>query len=446
MLVSIGYSACHWCHVMAHESFEDDDTADLMNRLFVNVKVDREERPDVDGVYMDAVQAMTGHGGWPLTIFVTPEGKPFYGGTYFPNESRHGMPSFRDVCRAVDEHWREHRDDASAQAERLTEAVARSGGLEADGRSRARDPRCRVPGPAVPARRGVGRLRPRPQVPADDEPRAAAPGARPQPRADAARRRGHLARRHGLGGHVRPPRRRLRPLLGGRLLDGAPLREDALRPGPAGPPLPPRLAGDRRGPLPPGPGRDRHLRPAGPPPCRRRPVLGRGRRLGGRGGDLLHLAAGGHPGGAGRCRRPGHRVVRGHAARQLRGLQHPPPPRSGRPDPAPGDRGRPGSPLPGPGATGPPGPRRQGPDGVERAHDRHAGRGRGGGRTSPPGSRPPCRSAEFLLASLRDADGTLDAGLAGRRRRSPGRGPAPRLRRRPRRLGRRLHPAGRSHG
>ena len=132
VLVSIGYSACHWCHVMAHESFEDDDTADLMNRLFVNVKVDREERPDVDGVYMDAVQAMTGHGGWPLTIFVTPEGKPFYGGTYFPNESRHGMPSFRDVCRAVDEHWREHRDDASAQAERLTEAVARSGGLEAE--------------------------------------------------------------------------------------------------------------------------------------------------------------------------------------------------------------------------------------------------------------------------------------------------------------------------
>jgi uncharacterized protein YyaL (SSP411 family) len=133
VLVSIGYSACHWCHVMAHESFEDDDTADLMNRLFVNVKVDREERPDVDGVYMDAVQAMTGHGGWPLTVFLTPEGKPFYGGTYYPNEARHGMPSFRDVLRAVDQHWREHRDDATAQAERLTEAVARSVDLEAEG-------------------------------------------------------------------------------------------------------------------------------------------------------------------------------------------------------------------------------------------------------------------------------------------------------------------------
>jgi uncharacterized protein YyaL (SSP411 family) len=133
VLVSIGYSACHWCHVMAHESFEDDDTAELMNRLFVNVKVDREERPDVDGVYMDAVQAMTGHGGWPLTVFLTPDGKPFYGGTYYPNEPRHGMPSFQQVLHAVDEHWREHRDEATEQAERLTEAVARSVDLQAEG-------------------------------------------------------------------------------------------------------------------------------------------------------------------------------------------------------------------------------------------------------------------------------------------------------------------------
>src|SRR5262245_9983197 len=139
ILLSIGYAACHWCHVMAHESFEDDDTADLMNRLFVNVKVDREERPDVDGVYMDAVQTMLGQGGWPLTVFLTPDGKPFYGGTYFPDEARHGMPSVREVLRAVDEHWREHRDDATEQAERLTEAVARSGALEATG----------VPGPDV---------------------------------------------------------------------------------------------------------------------------------------------------------------------------------------------------------------------------------------------------------------------------------------------------------
>jgi len=139
VLLSIGYSACHWCHVMAHESFEDPDTADLVNRLFVNVKVDREERPDVDAVYMDAVQTMTGQGGWPLTVFLTPDGRPFFGGTYFPKEPRHGMPSFRELCRAVDEHWREHRDDVTSQAERLTEAVARSNGLEAEG----------VPGPEV---------------------------------------------------------------------------------------------------------------------------------------------------------------------------------------------------------------------------------------------------------------------------------------------------------
>ena len=97
ILLSVGYSSCHWCHVMAHESFDDDETAALMNELFVNVKVDREERPDVDAVYMAAVQAMTGRGGWPMTVFLTPDAVPFYGGTYFPPEDRHGMPSFRRV-------------------------------------------------------------------------------------------------------------------------------------------------------------------------------------------------------------------------------------------------------------------------------------------------------------------------------------------------------------
>ena len=97
ILLSIGYSACHWCHVMAHESFEDPATAALMNEHFVNIKVDREERPDVDAIYMEAVVAMTGSGGWPMTVFLTPEGEPFYGGTYFPPEPRHGMPSFRQV-------------------------------------------------------------------------------------------------------------------------------------------------------------------------------------------------------------------------------------------------------------------------------------------------------------------------------------------------------------
>jgi len=99
LLVSIGYSACHWCHVMEHESFADEATAALMNELFVSVKVDREERPDVDAVYMDAVVALTGQGGWPLTVFLTPDGEPFFGGTYFPPEPRHGLPSFRQVLR-----------------------------------------------------------------------------------------------------------------------------------------------------------------------------------------------------------------------------------------------------------------------------------------------------------------------------------------------------------
>jgi hypothetical protein len=102
ILLSIGYAACHWCHVMERESFEDEETARLMNESFVPVKVDREERPDVDAIYMQATQAMTGHGGWPMTVFLTPDGDPFVAGTYFPPEDRHGMPSFRRVLLAVE--------------------------------------------------------------------------------------------------------------------------------------------------------------------------------------------------------------------------------------------------------------------------------------------------------------------------------------------------------
>ena len=120
VLLSVGYSACHWCHVMAHESFEDESTAAVVNDLFVNVKVDREERPDVDAIYMEAVQAMTGHGGWPMTVFLAPDGRPFFGGTYFPKESRHGLPSFVDLCRAVAEAWRDRRHDLLEQAGVLT--------------------------------------------------------------------------------------------------------------------------------------------------------------------------------------------------------------------------------------------------------------------------------------------------------------------------------------
>jgi hypothetical protein len=126
LLVSIGYSACHWCHVMERESFDDEGTAAVMNELFVNVKVDREERPDVDAVYMDAVVALTGQGGWPLTVFLTPDGEPFYGGTYFPPEPRHGMPAFRQVLRAVADAYRERPEDVAAQAEALVGELRRS--------------------------------------------------------------------------------------------------------------------------------------------------------------------------------------------------------------------------------------------------------------------------------------------------------------------------------
>jgi uncharacterized protein YyaL (SSP411 family) len=113
VLLSIGYSACHWCHVMAHESFEDAATAAMMNEKFVNIKVDREERPDIDAVYMEATQAMTGHGGWPMTCVLTPDGEPFFTGTYFPDTPRHGSPSFRQVLTALTEAWRERRPDVS---------------------------------------------------------------------------------------------------------------------------------------------------------------------------------------------------------------------------------------------------------------------------------------------------------------------------------------------
>ncbi|MCZ6462726.1 MAG: thioredoxin domain-containing protein [Proteobacteria bacterium] len=124
LLVSIGYSACHWCHVMEHESFEDEETAALMNKLFVSVKVDREERPDVDQIYMDTVVRLTGQGGWPLTVFCTPDGKPFYGGTYFPPEPRHGMPSFRQLLSSVSDAYQNRRGEVDRTAGQILATLA----------------------------------------------------------------------------------------------------------------------------------------------------------------------------------------------------------------------------------------------------------------------------------------------------------------------------------
>ncbi len=124
VIISIGYSACHWCHVMAHESFEDEAIARRMNAGFVAIKVDREERPDVDAVYLEAVQALHGQAGWPLTVFATPEGRPFFGGTYFPPRATHGSPAFADVLEAVADAWAHRRDEIGRHAEELTAAVA----------------------------------------------------------------------------------------------------------------------------------------------------------------------------------------------------------------------------------------------------------------------------------------------------------------------------------
>ncbi len=119
ILLSIGYSACHWCHVMEKESFEDHDTADIMNRHFINIKVDREERPDLDSIYMQAVQAITGRGGWPMTVFLLPDGRPFFGGTYFPPRPLHGLPSFAQVLDSVSSAYRNRRKDVDAAAENI---------------------------------------------------------------------------------------------------------------------------------------------------------------------------------------------------------------------------------------------------------------------------------------------------------------------------------------
>jgi uncharacterized protein len=143
IFLSIGYAACHWCHVMERESFEDAATAAVLNERFVPIKVDREERPDLDQLYMGAVQAMTGQGGWPMSVFLAPDGRPFFGGTYFPDTPRHGMPSFRQVLEGVHEAWTTQRSEIEAASGRLVQAIAGQQGGSAGGAGTA------MPGPEV---------------------------------------------------------------------------------------------------------------------------------------------------------------------------------------------------------------------------------------------------------------------------------------------------------
>jgi len=133
ILLSIGYAACHWCHVMAHESFEDEETAVYMNTHFINVKVDREERPDLDSIYMNAVVALTGQGGWPMTVALMPDGRPFFGGTYFPPAPRYGMPSFRQVLEGLHNAWQTRREDVAQSAAQITRHLARDPSLAQTG-------------------------------------------------------------------------------------------------------------------------------------------------------------------------------------------------------------------------------------------------------------------------------------------------------------------------
>src|SRR5690242_5651531 len=131
IFLSIGYAACHWCHVMERESFEDEATAQFTNDHFISIKVDREERPDLDQVYMGAVQALTGGGGWPMSVFLTPEGRPFYGGTYFPNEPRHGLPSFRQLLEGIDLAWKTQRAELEQTGAQLVGQLVESQRLPA---------------------------------------------------------------------------------------------------------------------------------------------------------------------------------------------------------------------------------------------------------------------------------------------------------------------------
>ena len=182
ILLSIGYSACHWCHVMERESFEDEDTAAFMNEHFVCIKLDREERPDLDSIYMEACQAMTGRGGWPLNVFLTPEQVPFYAGTYFPPEERHGMPSWSAVLEAVSSAWEERADEIRESGARVAERLRGAAALQPSGQPLDRaalDARAGVP--ARDVRQPHRRLRRRAEVPGRLHDRAAAaPRATPR--------------------------------------------------------------------------------------------------------------------------------------------------------------------------------------------------------------------------------------------------------------------------
>ena len=231
ILLSVGYSACHWCHVMERESFEDDETARMMNEHFVNIKVDREERPDIDSIYMAAVQALTRHGGWPMTVFLTPDGAPFYGGTYFPPVPSRGMPSFQQLLLGVADAYENRRAEVLQSAGSVRDFLRAS--------TAAAMPETEAAGTELLDRAAVALL-------SQLDRRFGGFGAAPKfPQAmnlEVLLRHHHRTgdrsaldaveltlQRDGERRHLRPAGRRFRPLLRGRLLARPALREDALR-------------------------------------------------------------------------------------------------------------------------------------------------------------------------------------------------------------------------
>ena len=299
ILLSVGYSACHWCHVMAHESFEDEATARLMNDLFVNIKVDREERPDLDKIYQTSHQLMTGQaGGWPLTVFLTPDQLPIFTGTYFPKERRYGMPAFREVLVAIDQYYRDKGDEVRQRGASLVDALGNVATSNADDF-------------ATLSRAPLLTARERLEQSYDAEHGGFSGGPKfPHPttlelllahwHAHRARRcgpasahDGHAyARLHGAARPHRSPGRRLLPLQRRPVLVDPALREDALRQRPAAHRLRRRVRRDGHAALRERGGRDGrvgHARHAG---RARRLLLDARRRFGARGRQVLHLDAG----------------------------------------------------------------------------------------------------------------------------------------------------------
>ncbi len=384
VFLSIGYSTCHWCHVMERESFEDGEIARLLNEAFVCIKVDREERPDLDQHYMAVCQSLTGSGGWPLTIVMTPDKRPFFAGTYFPKSRRWGRPGLLELAPLLVEAWRTRREEVLHSADGIIAALERG---RAGGRSEAAgsppsenvldDAYGELAADFDAARGGFGSA---PKFPMPHQLGFLLRYGRRTGKSDAVTMADGHARGHAPRRDLRPARVRLPPLCDRRRLARPPFREDAVRPGPSGRGLRRSGGGDRGARIRTDGGGDRGVRSQRPRLSRRRILCGRGRRQRGRRRQVLPLdprRARGRPGpGASPGRGAG---LRGRSGRQLRRTgesprrpEYPPPER----DPGNARRcDRTEKTLPRPREQDPSIQGHQGPRRLERADDRGPGLG-----------------------------------------------------------------------